>query len=484
MERLTRRQILQLLGAGVVVAHCGPAQGNGDGASSASDELENSDEATPRQMLDGIEHFVILMQENRSFDHFMGALQRDKKYPNRDKVEGSSLSDYNWNSDDEATREKIHIFKADTPKLQSPPHTFTAAHAQWNHGRNDQFVIEAHKEHGPKYDHQPMAYYDRSQIPFYYWLADNFTLMDNWHASVMGPTIPNRLYLNAGTSAGHEDNEPFTGAEPETIWDQIRLANLTRKKEGRAEISAKSYYAGRSGLMAHTLPKKTKDGHIPFAKISEFYSDAKNGTLPNVSFIEPHYGVNDDHPVHDIRLGQAFVSTVYGKLAASPQWNKTLFVVIYDEHGGFWDHVSPPEAHDSHEDFRRFGFRVPAFIAGPTVKRGHLASGVHDHTSVLATLALRFGLPDISERAAHAETLEHVFDPKLFAKPGATPKPEAIVIDENALATVGESSQTELEASIDDGSIPVEYIDNRSLAENVAEWLEAAQSVGAVTLAR
>jgi phospholipase C len=482
MERLTRRQILQLLGASVVVAHCGPAQENNENGETSSDELENAETPTPRQMLDGIEHFVIVMQENRSFDHFMGALKRDKKYANRSTVSGSSLDDFNWNRDDEVTREKVYIFKADTPKLHSPPHTFPAAHAQWNEGKNDQFVIEAFKKHGEKYDHQPMAYYERSQIPFYYWLADNFTVMDNWHASVMGPTIPNRLYLNTGTSAGHEDNEPFTGDEPETIWDQIRLANLTRKKDGRPEIKAKSYYAGRAGMMAHTLPKKTAAGHIPFAKISEFYDDAKKGTLPHVSYIEPNYHVNDDHPAHDIRLGQAFVSTIYGKLAASPQWSKTLLIVIYDEHGGFWDHVSPPEAHDSNENFRRFGFRVPAFVAGPTVKKGHLASGLHDHTSVLATLALRFGLPNISERAANAETLEHVFDASLFKKNEAAPKPEAISLDANALETVGESSQEELEESIDNGSIPEEYIDRRPLDENIQEWLEEAQSVGAVTL--
>jgi phospholipase C len=192
--------------------------------------------------------------------------------------------------------------------------------------------------------------------------------------------------------------------------------------------------------------------------------------------------VTDDHPAHDIRLGQAFVSSIYHALARSPQWSKTLLIVIYDEHGGFYDHVPPPEAKDHYADFRRFGFRVPAFVAGPTVKKGHLATGLHDHTSVLATLALRFGLPDISTRAANAAVLTEIFDAELFKKPSAPAIFAPVVLDAEALESVGVSSQSELEDAIDSGAIAPELIDARPLETRVQEWLQDALNVGAVKL--
>ncbi|HEX7665827.1 MAG TPA: alkaline phosphatase family protein, partial [Polyangiaceae bacterium] len=243
---------------------------------------------------------------------------------------------------------------------------------------------------------------------------------------------------------------------------------------------------GRAGLMAHTLPKKTKAGHIPFKKIAEFYADCKNGTLPSVSYIEPDYHTNCDHPVKDIRLGQAFVQHVYKRLAASPQWKKTVLFVLYDEHGGFWDHVPPPKAEDAHADFRRFGFRVPAFAAGGIVKRGYLGQAHHDHTSILATIAERFGLKSLSKRQENATPITAIFDAKIARKSIATApiEPEPMVLDAEALESVGTTSQEELEATIDAAEIPAEYTDDRPLTARLADWLIDAQEVGAVKLAQ
>lgn len=470
MERLTRRQIIQLLSLSAMAAGCSAAAGaDEDGESSGSDIAASVEAATmsERHILGEIDHFVILMMENRSFDHYLGALQRDTSYANRRTIDGTAGDE--WNPNPNGHHVKIH--DANTFKLANPPHTWEAAHKQWNHGKNDHFVIA----HAGAHENQVMAFYDRKQIPFYYHLADHFTVMDNWHASVMGPTSANRLFLNCGTSAGRRDNgDPLEGGEPETIWDQLR-------KKG---VSAKSYYAGRAGLMAHTLKKKTAAGKIPFARIAELHRDVKNGTLPAVSYVEPDYQTNCDHPAHDIRLGQAFVQGIYKTLKASKAWAKTLFVVIYDEHGGFWDHVAPPPAKDVRPAFRRYGFRVPAFAAGGLVRRGYVGHALHDHTSVLATLALRFGLPDITERAGNANTLAHVLDPNLLrARTEAVAEPEPIVLDAEALETIGENGQEELEEAILNGEIPEEYVDGRPLDTRVGEWLLEAQDVGAVKLA-
>ncbi|HEY8074086.1 MAG TPA: alkaline phosphatase family protein [Labilithrix sp.] len=450
---------MQLLGASATLLHCAAPTDDSD---QTSESL--SGDLTEKQMLADVDHFVVLMMENRSFDHYMGALERMPGYANHKDVNGTNGDE--WNLSPEGNR--VHIHEAKTFRLQSPPHSFDKSHKQWDGGKNDKFVIE----HAGKYQDQAMAYYTKADIPFYYWLAENFTVFDRWHASVMGPTDPNRMYLNCGTSNGTENNDPIKSNQPDTIWDHLRAKG----------ISAKSYHAGRAGLMAHHLPGKK----IPFAKIDELFTDAKNGTLPHVSYVEPDYAVNCDHPAHDIRLGQAFVHSVYSALAKSPQWRKTVFFVMYDEHGGFYDHVSPPAAEDHYSDFRRYGFRVPAFAAGGTVKRGYLGQGLHDHTSILATLAARFGLPALSKRAANATPLTAMFDPARVRKASAdvAPLPPEIVLDAAALESAGESSQPDFEQAIENGEVDDDLVDPRTLEERMHSWLRHSLELGSIRLVR
>jgi len=357
--------------------------------------------------------------------------------------------------------------------LADPPHGFDASHAQFDGGKNDQFVIQ---HQGANQD-QVMAYYDRSQLPFYYWLADNFTICDHWFASVMGPTWPNRFYLHCGTSAGKKNNTPIQSAAdaPKTIWEQM-------KEKGK---TAKNYYAGAGGFFPAALPTKVSAGVNLMVKMDQFFADAKAGTLPNLSYIDPDYASSDDHPAHDIRLGQAFVSSIYNALAASPQWSRSLLIVIYDEHGGFFDHVAPPAAPDDDADFRQFGFRVPAIIAGPTVKKGYLSTFGYDHTSVLSTLAARFGLSPLTTRASKAQVLTDVFDLEKYGKPAAPPpNPPAPEVDASALATTGQSSQEEIESAIASGAIPEHMLDLRPHDARVGSWLRQAEDLGAIRVVR
>ncbi|WP_394845776.1 alkaline phosphatase family protein [Pendulispora brunnea] len=465
MQGFSRRQVLQILGAGAVGIGCGSETGQEKGSQHGSLAHPATSEPTGLQMLAQIDTIVVVMMENRSFDHYFGALKRDAAYPNAGSVTGTSGTE----SNPAPTGPEVVIHPAETFTLADPPHSFDASHKQFNGGKNDQFVI-VHE--GPN-QNQVMAYYDRTQIPFYYWLADNFTVCDHWHASVMGPTWPNRLYLHAGTSAGKKNNTPNILTPPKTIWEQMRAAGK----------STKNYYAGSTPFLPGALP--TKLGVTTFAKMDKFFADAKAGTLPALSYIDPDWSVSDDHPAHDIRLGQSFVSSIYKALSESPQWSRSLMILIYDEHGGFWDHVAPPVAPDDRADFRQFGFRVPAILIGPTVKKGHLSTTAYDHTSVLATVAARFGLPALTTRSAAANALTDIFDPARFDNPAPPPaNPPVIELDAAALSTIGVSSQEELDDAIQNGTIPSHIVDERPHDARIQSWLREAESLGAVRFIR
>ena len=487
MSDVTRRKVLQILGASAVGIGCGSSddQGNPTPADPTTPPATTSTSPGPTpttdppapapspggptglDMLNGIDHVIVVMMENRSFDHFFGALQRDATYVNKATVAGSTGTETNPAPSGAA----VKVYKATTYTLASPPHGFDACHAQFDNGKNDQFVIQ----HAGVNQDEVMAWYDRTQLPFYYWLADNFTVCDHWYASVMGPTWPNRFYLHSGTSNGKTDNTPITANVQDTIWDRLKSKNVT----------AKNYFAGKSGFFSSAFPTKITAGVNPMTPMDEFFTDAKNGTLPSVSYIDPDYSVSDDHPAHDIRLGQTFVASIYKALSTSPQWGKCLLVITYDEHGGFWDHVPPPAAPDDDPEFKNFGFRVPAMLIGPTVKNGYLSSKQYDHTSVIQTLTERFGLAPLTTRSIKANDLTDVFDTTRFGKPAAPP-PNAplITMDAAALSTSGANSQDEIEEAVAAGRVAESAIDRRPDEERVASWLRISESLGAVRVLR
>ncbi len=482
MSNVTRRNLLKLLGAGAFAIGCGssddsvaatpdPDAGAGPLPDGGIPEVDaatadgSSPVPTGLEMLQGVENIVVVMMENRSFDHFFGALKRDAAYASRATVAGSTGAETN----PAPTGPAVKAFKATTYTHADPPHSFVASHAQFNGGKNDQFVV-AHE--GPN-QKDVMAYYDRSQIPFYYWLADNYTICDHWYASVMGPTWPNRFYLHAGTSTEKKNNTPILAKAPVTVWEHMKTAGKT----------ATNYYAGKSGFFASAFPTKIAAGVNPMKKIDAFFAAAKAGTLPSLSYIDPDYGVSDDHPARDIRLGQAFVASVYKALAASPQWSKTLLIITYDEHGGFFDHVPPTKAPDDDPDFQQFGFRVPTIIVGPTVKRGFVSSTAYDHTSVLATLGARFGLKPFTSRSTKANPITDVFDPALFKNPAPpATNPPVITVNQTMMATIGESSQPEMEEAMAAGRVPLHLIDARPDDLRIGSWLRAAEGLGAIKL--
>ena len=481
-DTLTRRKALQGVGLGLVAAGCGAAAEEsppdpaavpapaGTTPAPATPPPATSTPApspaaalTPKELLAGIEHIVVLMMENRSFDHFLGALKTDAGYASKAQLEGLTGNESNPAPDGSA----VKVFKMANFTPEDPPHGWDAVHNQFNAGKNDGFV----KEHAGASQDEVMGFHDRSQLPLYYWFADNFTVCDHWFASVLGPTWPNRYYLHATTSKGKKDNKPIIPA-PDTIWDRLKDKNLTFKNYA---AGATTWYVG--GFVAKLLQQN------PSAPISGFFDAAKTGKLPSFCLVDPDFTASDDHPAHNILRGQAFVASVYKALAESPAWSKSLLIITYDEHGGFHDHVAPPAATDDDPEFAHQGFRVPALVIGPTVKKGYVCKTVLEHSSVAATLRTRFDIKSLTKRMDAASDISDCIDPLKVKAPAMPPMgmPTVAMTMTAALYDgVGHHSQPYLQELVDQGLAPV--VDARSDQDRIASWLEHAVRLDAVRI--
>ena len=218
-------------------------------------------------------------------------------------------------------------------------------------------------------------------------LAKRFTLFDHSFSSLLGPTFPNRQYLHSAQSEGQKrdpgplDVGVFTS---QTIWDLLQAAG----------VPARYYYNDLPLLML--WGERMADR---VSSVDDFFEAAHDGTLPNVTFVDPGFTEDmrtDDHPMGDTRAGQRYIAAIFNALVRSPQWNRTAFVVTYDEWGGFFDHVSPPTLPDDRaspidaKNFGQAGFRVPTILASPYARPGFVDHRVYDHTSILRFIEWRF----------------------------------------------------------------------------------------------
>jgi phospholipase C len=379
----------------------------------------------------------------------------------------AGLTGSEWNPAPDGSM--VQVFRLDDFTVADPPHEWDACHQQWNGGANDGFV----RANAGSDQAVVMGYHVREQIPAMYALADGYALCDHWFASVMGPTWPNRFYLHGASSNGIQTNLPTIGFP--NVFSQL----------AQAGISARNYF--------HDVAWST-GGYFKLdglATIEQFFDDAAAGTLPQFSIIDPAYaggGANDDHPDHDVRRGQALIASVHNALARSPQWGRCLFVLTYDEHGGFYDHVPPPTTVDGREDFRQLGFRVPSIVAGPFVARGCAVSRQLDHVSVLATVSKRFALPPLNDRVAATTDLSVCIDPAFLSDPQPPvelppvelprrPPPRRAL--DGTLRPLPRA-QCELSALADRGIIP-RHLDRRAEGEAIAERVLAwGRTLGAV----
>jgi phospholipase C len=375
----------------------------------------------PDAAVQGITTYVVVMLENRSYDHLLGARKLIEDLPG----DGLTADMSNLDVDDTV----VPVYRETDYCVADPPHGWDQSRNQFGAGANDGFLRAYRAAHdGKKLLPYVMGYFGREDVPFTWAVADQYASSDRWFSSVLGPTFPNRFYLHSGQSGGRMDNA-LVAADWPSFPHQM----------AEAGVPWTYYYSDVPFLGLFADLKDLADAHYKMFP-ADFMADAAAGTLPPVSYIDAtflqSFG-NDDHPPrHPIR-GQAFLASIYAALAASPQWNNSMMLVTYDEHGGFFDHVAPPLAVDDRADqgFDQLGFRVPMVAAGPYVKQGHLSSVVRDHTSVIKHLSGMFGLEPLTARAAAAEDLSELIDQDRLAAFDPAPPAEmpAIVIDESTI---------------------------------------------------
>ncbi|MGB7847618.1 MAG: alkaline phosphatase family protein [Candidatus Acidiferrum sp.] len=355
---------------------------------------------------DPIKHVVVLMMENHSFDQMLGCMQQI--YPNLEGVDEKNLRS---NPDYPDGKNAI---AQNASKLMAS--SFDPLHDHLNVMRQianncGGFVADFVQSYSQCGDtrQQVMSYYQLGSLPVLHELATNFMVCDHWFSSLPGPTWPNRFFVHTGTSKGHVKMPTGMYVKNEYFFDQNTIYNELENKN----ISWSIYHHG----MPHTLLlARLWDKPDHFHRMDNFFKDAAGpeGDFPQYVFIEPSYGgpdENDQHPPTDLRKGEYLIAQVYNALRQNDAlWNSTLFVLLYDEHGGFYDHVYPPKATPPDRDtsefaFDQYGLRVPAILISPWVERG-FNPGLYDHTSLLRYLITKWSLrPDtLGARVANAGT--------------------------------------------------------------------------------
>ncbi len=480
---LDRRTTLKGLGA-MMAAGCAPS-GPKPGADDGNSPLDSGD-AAPTEfgwplLRHRIDTVVVLCMENRSFDHYFGAL---KLLEQHEDVEGLTEDMSNALPDGTA----IPPFLSDAYCVSDPPHSWNSSRDQWNEGANDGFVTAFHNR-DPDAAHEAMGYFDRTTLSAFYELSDHYTLCDQWFGSLLSSTWPNRFYLHCADNGGQHGNS-FPTEPVVSIYDR-----LTHKG-----LSWGCYFANVPFLMV--VPDRQPD-EPQFMEVEHFFADAAAGTLPNMVVVDPIFGRADDHPPAHPVAGQIYAAQIYEALRNSPQWERCLFVITYDEHGGFFDHVPPPELPDDRaaEGFGQAGFRVPTLLVGPWVKPGHVSHVVRDHTSILAFVENLFEVDALRMRDAAADPMLEVFDEAALL--AGTPR-EGVALtpidaDEDEIfaaecvttggiladgPTAPVTGQPELEAWIDAHPVPLR-VDRRLQTDALHRALVAqAEKDGLVTIRR
>jgi phospholipase C len=422
-------------------------------------------------ILPQIQHVVVVMMENRSFDNMCGWLYSDPNQQPKSFLPAGSSASFNglnpnlWNPSNASffsgqPAQKVPIAQGTTSSTvpnPDPEETFTNVNYQlfgpqaptpnptWP---NLGFVVN-YETATPGSAAQIMEAYTPTQVPVISALARNFAISDAWFSSVPSQTWPNRAFVHAGTSNGNVNNgnppDPFAWNVP-TIFNVLESMGLSWNVY-RDTIIAPSL----TRVMFPKLWDPLLDGH--FHAFDAFKDDCAKNKLPRYSFLEPSFldNPNDQHPPHDVTAGEQFLFAIWQAVSSSPGWNNTLLLITYDEHGGCYDHVMPPwnaAAPDAATDpansgfsFDRFGVRVPMVVVSPYVKPGTVFRSnsplgtPYDHTSVLATLRDWLDIPANkmlpSKRIAAAPNLAQVLS---LSAPGPTP-----VIDQPASTSMAAS---------------------------------------------
>jgi phospholipase C len=375
------------------------------------DQSPSKDLPTPTRS--GVDHIVVVMMENRSFDHLFGWI---------DGADGRQAG-LTFQAPD-GTAHATHHLAGDFTGCghPDPDHSYQGGRIQYNNRHMDGFLTDTVN------DDYALGYYTKPDRPFHNALASQFTVCDRYFCSFLGPTFPNRMFSHSAQT-DRLSNTLVLSTLP-TIWDSLAAAGVSA-----------TYYFSNLPFLGLWGPK-----YVGISRpYQQFLLDAAAGTLPSVSFVDPSFTIadmgegNDDHPHADIRAGDAFLARTFAAVANGPLWRRTVFVVTYDEWGGFFDHVPPPRVAagnlvdpDIVNGKALLGFRIPVCVASPFSRaRRHgdherddrhddhddrpdsrVVSSLFDHTSVLKFIEWRWQVPSLTPRdASHNITnLAHALD--------------------------------------------------------------------------
>jgi phospholipase C len=342
--------------------------------------------------------FVVLMMENRSFDHYFGwhrradARNRGLAYPDAD---GNEVKTHRLRSDFQGC------------DFKDPDHSWDGGRFQYHGGQMDGFVQGTEECTGS--DSFAAGYYLKKDIPFIPHVADAYTLYDRWFCSIMDSTYPNRHYQWGAQDGGTRGNQlpDALGFNWETIFDRA-LANGVTARYYSSDLPFAALYGARALPWIHP--------------VSAFYTDAAAGDLPNIAFVDPPFvgeaqGTSgDEHPHGDIRVGQAFMSDVVHAFIESPQYRRGVLFIDYDEWGGFFDHVKPlfvPDdlaTDDINTTYGLTGFRTPGVCVSRFSRGGRVSHMKVTHESILKLISYRFKLGTLNKRHRNATNIGHSLD--------------------------------------------------------------------------
>jgi phospholipase C len=351
-----------------------------------------------------IDHVVVIMQENRSFDHYLGRMTQFGH-----AVDGTPATYTNPDGNGAAVAPKHATTTCIGPDL---PHSYDNIHSEWDNGKMDAFYKTAGSNNNAD-GSRALAWYDQTDLPFYYWLYSTFAMSDRFFAAVLGPTWPNRDFLYAGTSDGVK-NTGERAITVKTLYDQLDAAKIAYAvyADGTPRQDCISWTSTHAGFHATT---------------ADYFTAAAAGKLPPVVFIDGNGANADEHPTNDVQKGEAFVRKIMTESFKSPHWPHMAIILTYDEAGGFFDHVPPPPAcvpskDAANADFNRLGIRLPMVVVSPYSRAGYVSHVPQEISSITRFIELVNDLPAMTRRDANATALLDLFD---FSAPHLTTPPAA-----------------------------------------------------------
>ena len=452
-ERISRRGVLQAgLAAGAVAGtgawRAAPGKGRPPRppGSLPYPKLPAGTDTIPQ-----VEHIVVLMMENHSYDNRLGMLFRPGADGFRIGRNGLPTA-----ANPYPNGQVQHAFRMPTTCQLSarPSQEWTASHNAYDNGRMDGFVSTPIDPLTTEIvGGVAMGYWQAEDQPFYYSLYRHFPIADRYFCSVLGQTFPNRRYLLAATSIGQiDDTTPALTDYPAngTIFDELDKHGITWKDYTSSAVPTSSSLALFPQLYL-------KNATTKIVLNTEFFTDAAAGTLPNYCLVEPDYGHQSEENPQNIAVGEEFAASVVNAVINGPAWDRTALLLTYDEHGGYYDHVRPPAAippdgigpdlvpgENGFDGFARYGFRVPFALVSPWARKDFVSHDVYDHTSILKLVETKWNLPALTYRDANAAPMLDLLDlrrpsfatPPKLAQPLAVTDPSALTCSVNGPGTI------------------------------------------------